>query len=58
VAIFHLGILLSMNLVFLNVPQLLVFANWDVLTAWFNSLVRHQPSREQENALREASFPS
>ena len=58
VAVFHLGILLSMNLVFLNVPQLLVFANWDVLTAWFNSLVRHQPSREQENALREASSPS
>jgi hypothetical protein len=58
VAIFHLGILLAMNLVFLNVPQLLVFANWDVLTAWFNSLVGHQPSREQENALREASFPS
>jgi len=47
-----LGILLSMNLVFLNVPQLLVFANWDVLAAWFNSLVRHLPAREQENALR------
>lgn len=31
VAIFHLGILLSMNLVFLNVPQLLVFADWDWL---------------------------
>jgi len=28
VAIFHLGILFSMNLVFLNVPQLLVFADW------------------------------
>ena len=31
VAIFHLGILLSMNLVFLNVPQLLVFADWNWL---------------------------
>jgi hypothetical protein len=31
VAIFHLGILLSMNLVFLNVPQLLIFADWDSL---------------------------
>lgn len=31
VAFFHLGILLSMNLVFLNVPQLLVFADWDWL---------------------------
>jgi len=31
VAVFHLGILLSMNLVFLNVPQLLVFADWDWL---------------------------
>jgi hypothetical protein len=58
VVVFHLGILLSMNLVFLNVPQLLVFANWDVLTAWFNSLVRHQLSREQRNVLREVSFPS
>lgn len=31
VALFHVGILLSMNLVFLNVPQLLVFADWDWL---------------------------
>jgi hypothetical protein len=31
VAVFHLGILLSMNLVFLNVPQLLIFADWDGL---------------------------
>jgi hypothetical protein len=58
VAVFHLGILLSMNLVFLNVPQLLVFANWDVLAAWFNSLMHHQPAREREDALREASSPS
>lgn len=34
VALFHLGILLVMNLTFLNVPQLLVFANWDVVAAW------------------------
>ena len=33
VAVFHLGILLSMNLVFLNVPQLLVFADWDSVGA-------------------------
>jgi hypothetical protein len=33
VAVFHLGILLSMNLVFLNVPQLLVFADWDSVIA-------------------------
>ena len=34
VALFHLAILLSMNLTFLNVPQLLVFADWDVVAAW------------------------
>jgi hypothetical protein len=45
VAVFHLGILLSMNLVFLNVPQLLVFANWDVLAAWFNSVTYHNEIR-------------
>ncbi len=33
-AVFHLGILLSMNLAFLNVPQLLVFVDWDVAAAW------------------------
>ena len=30
-ALFHLGILLSMNLSFVNVPQLLVFADWDAV---------------------------
>jgi hypothetical protein len=34
-AVFHLGILLAMNLVFLNVPQLLVFVDWDKIVAWF-----------------------
>jgi hypothetical protein len=34
VALFHLGILLIMNLTFLNVPQLMVFANWDTIAAW------------------------
>jgi hypothetical protein len=58
VAVFHLGILLSMNLVFLNIPQLLVFANWDVLAAWFKSRMHHQPARERENALQQASSPS
>jgi hypothetical protein len=33
-AVFHLGILLSMNLAFLNVPQLLVFVDWDVAATW------------------------
>ena len=33
-AVFHLGILLSMNLAFLNVPQLLVFVDWDVVATW------------------------
>jgi hypothetical protein len=33
VTVFHLGILLGMNLTFLNVPQLLVFANWDAVAA-------------------------
>lgn len=37
VAVFHLGILLSMNLVFLNVPQLLVFADWDSLVGWIRT---------------------
>ncbi len=33
-AVFHVGILLSMNLAFLNVPQLLVFVDWDVVATW------------------------
>jgi hypothetical protein len=44
VALFHLGILLSMNLTFLNVPQLLVFADWDVVAAWFRPRVPGVPS--------------
>jgi hypothetical protein len=47
VALFHLAILFSMNLVFLNVPQLLVFANWDVLATRFKSLFHHVPPREE-----------
>jgi hypothetical protein len=47
VALFHLAILLSMNLVFLNVPQLLVFANWDVLATRFKSLLHDVPPREE-----------
>ena len=48
--VFHLAILLSMNLVLLNVPQLLVFANWDVLAARFHSLpifVHHKPPGDE-----------
>jgi hypothetical protein len=34
----HLGILLSMNIAFLNVPQLLVFVDWEVLRGrWFRA---------------------
>ena len=33
-AMFHLGILFSMNIAFLNLPQLLVFIDWDWVTAW------------------------
>ena len=34
-AMFHLGILFSMNIAFLNLPQLLVFVDWDwVTTRW------------------------
>jgi hypothetical protein len=40
VAVFHLGILLSMNLVFLNVPQLLIFANWDRVETWIRTRLR------------------
>jgi hypothetical protein len=50
VPVFHLAILLSMNLVLLNVPQLLVFANWDVLAARFHSLpifAHHEPPRDE-----------
>lgn len=36
-ALFHLGILLSMNLAFLNVPQLLIFADWDRVAGSFGS---------------------
>ena len=54
VALFHAGILLSMNLVFLNVPQLLVFANWDVLAARMNSLLHRAPVERPESTLKEA----
>jgi Vitamin K-dependent gamma-carboxylase len=40
VALFHLGILLSMNLMFLNVPQLLVFADWDGLETWIRTRLK------------------
>ena len=45
VAVFHLAILLSMNLTFLNVPQLLVFADWDVVAAWIKKRLTG-PTRE------------
>jgi len=49
VAVFHLAILLSMNLVCLNVPQLLVFANCDVLAAWFISVTHYNERRPHSN---------
>jgi hypothetical protein len=39
-AVFHLGILLSMNLVFVNVPQLLVFADWDSPVGWIRTRLK------------------
>jgi hypothetical protein len=45
VALFHLAILLSMNLTFLNVPQLLVFADWDVVAAWVKRHRAHAPEK-------------
>jgi hypothetical protein len=45
-AVFHLGILLAMNLVFLNVPQLLVFVDWDRVVAW----VKLQPKPDSSRA--------
>jgi Vitamin K-dependent gamma-carboxylase len=44
-AVFHLGILLAMNLVFLNVPQLLVFVDWDRVAAWIKTRLTG-PTRE------------
>jgi hypothetical protein len=40
VAVFHFGILLAMNLVFLNVPQLLIFANWDGVETWIRTRLK------------------
>jgi len=39
--LFHMGILFSMNLTFLNLPQLLVFADWEAL---FTRLKLTQPA--------------
>jgi hypothetical protein len=36
-ALFHLGILVSMNIAFLNAPQLLVFIDWDALARRFRA---------------------
>jgi hypothetical protein len=43
-ALFHLGILLSMNLSFVNVPQLLVFADWDAVATRLRRLSKSGPS--------------
>lgn len=37
--VFHLGIMLTMNIFFLNWPQLLIFVNW----AWLADRLRHRP---------------
>jgi hypothetical protein len=55
VALFHLGILVCMNLTFLNVPQLLVFANWDAVAAWITTHRSRVP--RQRTTAEEVSAP-
>jgi Vitamin K-dependent gamma-carboxylase len=56
VAVFHLAILLSMNLTFLNVPQLLVFADWNVVAAWIKTRLTG-PTREPTRMVAIKSAP-
>jgi hypothetical protein len=61
VVLFHLGILLCMNLTFLNVPQLLVFVNWDAVAVWTKtkfSPARHQPTQQQQKEAKEVGAPA
>lgn len=51
-ALFHVAILVSMNLVFLNVPQLLVFADWERVAAWCN---KAWPVRQRNELAPESS---
>ncbi|HXJ30358.1 MAG TPA: hypothetical protein VNG35_06945, partial [Gemmatimonadales bacterium] len=46
-AAFHIGIFFSMNIAFLNLPQLLVFLDWDWLT---ERLRGNRPARIPEPA--------
>jgi hypothetical protein len=52
--VFHLGILLSMNLAFLNVPQLFVFVDWDIVATWVGG--RGKTTDLSGGAARTASF--
>jgi hypothetical protein len=53
IAIFHLGILLSMNLTFLNVPQLLVFADWSHVENWVRIHLKRLIFRREFGASRQ-----
>ena len=50
-AAFHVGIFFSMNIAFLNLPQLLVFVDWERLSSWL-------PDRLGGRALDPSRFPS
>jgi len=50
--VFHLGILLSLNLAFLNVPQLLVFVDWDVVATWLGKKSTTLSAREPDPSFR------
>jgi hypothetical protein len=43
-ALFHVGIVFAMNMVFLNLPQLLVFMDWDALGRRLRSARRSAPA--------------
>ena len=40
---FHVGILLAMNIAFLNLPQLLVFVDWEALGRWRKGAATSMP---------------
>jgi hypothetical protein len=43
---FHVGVLFTMNIFFPNVPQLLVFVNWD----WLRERLRRSPKLNRDPA--------
>jgi hypothetical protein len=40
--LFHLGILLSMNIAFLNIPQMLIFVDWQAVAHCWSNAKRHR----------------